>query len=132
MVLWRRVAAGKVETQLIVGEFHPKAYPKAAQEEGRFDAPNAYKVIATLDLDGDSKMEIVVHSDYYEGGETTIYRCDPKKVEALLSVACGVGAPRLCPGSGANCYDRDAPGCQSLPRDLLLCELCLSNVPNRF
>lgn len=34
MVLLRRVVAGKVETQLIVGEFHPKAYPKAAQEEG--------------------------------------------------------------------------------------------------
>ena len=59
MVLLRRVVAGKVETQLIVGEFYPKAYPKAAQEEGRFDAPNAYKVIATLDLDGDGKMEVV-------------------------------------------------------------------------
>ena len=89
MVLLRRVVAGKVETQLIVGEFYPKAYPKAAQEEGRFDAPNAYKVIATLDLDGDGKMEVVINSHYYEGGETTIYRCDPKKVEALLSVACG-------------------------------------------
>jgi hypothetical protein len=89
MVLLRRVVAGKVETQLIVGEFYPKAYPKAAQEEGRFDAPNAYKVIATLDLDGDGKMEAVIHSDYYEGGETTIYRCDPKKAVALLSVACG-------------------------------------------
>ena len=90
MVLLRRVVAGKVETQLIVGEFYPKAYPKAAQEEGRFNAPNAYKVIAVLDLDGDGKMEIVVRSDYYEGGATTIYRCNPKKVEELLSVACGV------------------------------------------
>jgi FG-GAP repeat len=89
MVLLRRVVAAKVETQLIVGEFHPKAYPKAAQEEGRFDAPNAYKVIATLDLDGDGKMELVVGSNYYEGEEITIYRCDPKKVEALLSVSCG-------------------------------------------
>jgi hypothetical protein len=90
MVLLRRVVAGKVETQLIVGEFYPKAYSKAAQEEGRFDAPNAYKVVATLDLDGDGKMEIVVASHYYEGEETTIYRWDPKKSEALLSVACGV------------------------------------------
>jgi hypothetical protein len=85
MVLLRRVVARKVETQLNAGEF----YPKAAQEEGRFDAPNAYKVIATLDLDGDGKMEIVVGSHYYEGEEATIYRCDPKKSEALLSVACG-------------------------------------------
>ena len=89
MVLLRRVVAGKVETQLIAGEFYPKAYPKAAQEEGRFDAPNAYKVIATLDLDGDGKMEVVIDSHYYEGEETTIYRCDPKKSEALLSVSCG-------------------------------------------
>jgi hypothetical protein len=87
MVLLRRQVAGKVETQLVEGEFHPKAYPKAAQDEGRFDAPNAYKVMATLDLDGDGKMEIMVGSNYYEG-EITIYRCDPKKVEALLSVSC--------------------------------------------
>jgi hypothetical protein len=89
MALLRRVISGKVETQLIAGEFYPKAYPKAAQEEGRFDAPNAYKVIAALDVDGDGKMEVVIHSQYYEGEQTTIYRCDPKKVEALLSVSCG-------------------------------------------
>lgn len=86
MVLLRRVVAGKVETQLVEGEFHPKAYVRKGDS---FDAPNAYKVIAVLDLDGDGKMEVVVGSNYYEGEEITIYRCDPKKVEALLSVSCG-------------------------------------------
>jgi hypothetical protein len=86
MVLLRRVVAGKVETQLVEGEFHPKAY---VSKEGSFDAPSIYKVIATLDLNGDGKLEVVVGSNYYEGEEITIYRYDPKKVEALLSVACG-------------------------------------------
>jgi hypothetical protein len=85
MVLLRRVVAGKMETQLIEGEFYPKAYT----ETEKFNAPNAYKVIAVLDLDGDGKMEVVVASNYYEGEATTIYRCDLKKIESLLSVACG-------------------------------------------
>jgi hypothetical protein len=75
-----------VATQLVAGEFHPKAY---VSKEGSFDAPSIYKVIATLDMNGDGKLEVVVSSDYYEGEEMMIYGCDPKKAEALLSVACG-------------------------------------------
>ena len=89
-VLLRRMVAGKVETQLVEGEFHPKAYQRKNDDDASFDAPNAYKVIAVLDLDGDGKMEIVVGSHYYEGQATTIYRCDAKKCEELLSVGCGV------------------------------------------
>ena len=90
MVILRRIVSGKVETQLVEGEFYPKAYRDAKGDDSSFNAPNAYKVIAVLDLDGDGKMEIVVRSDYYEGGATTIYRCNPKKIEELLSVSCGV------------------------------------------
>jgi hypothetical protein len=86
MVLLRRVVAGEVETQLVEGEFHPRAYVRKGDS---FDAPNAYKVTGTFDLDGDGKLEIVIESRYYEGSATTIYRYDPKKSEAVLSVACG-------------------------------------------
>ena len=89
MVLLRRVVSGKVETQMIAGEFHPKAYSGKGPDDASFDAPNAYKVIAVLDLDGDGKMEIVVGSSYYEGEEIAIYSCDPKNKQPLLSVACG-------------------------------------------
>lgn len=87
MVILRRTVAGKVETQLVDGEFHPKAY---VRKDDSFDAPNVYTLMAVLDLDGDGKMEIVINSSYYEGASTTIYRCKPNKVEKLLTVACGV------------------------------------------
>jgi hypothetical protein len=82
LVLLRRVTAGKVQTQLVAGEFYPTAKT--------FIAPNHYSVTAVLDLDGDGKLEVMVHSAYYEGGSTTIYRCEPgKNAKALLSVECG-------------------------------------------
>jgi hypothetical protein len=87
MVILRRVVAGKVETQLVDGEFYPKAY--VSSDESSFNAPNAYAVTAVLDLDGDGKMEIILAWNYYEGEGMTIYRCDPKKCEASLGVGCG-------------------------------------------
>lgn len=87
MVILRRVVAGKVETQLVEGEFYPTAY--VSPDESSFNAPNAYKVSAVADLDGDGKMEIVIHSRYYEGEAAGIYRCDATECKELLSVGCG-------------------------------------------
>jgi hypothetical protein len=81
LVLLRRMVAGKLRTQLVAGEFYPSA--------ANFNAPNSYDVGAVLDLDGDGKLEIIVHSGYYEGGATTIYRCEPAKIKDVLSVECG-------------------------------------------
>jgi hypothetical protein len=81
IVILRRVVAGKVQTQLVAGELYSKADAS--------NAPNIYKIASVLDLNGDGKLEVIVHSFYYEGGETTIYRCESDKIEAVLSVACG-------------------------------------------
>lgn len=81
IVMLRRVAAGKVQTQLVAGELYSKADAS--------NAPNIYKIAAILDLDGDGKLEVIVRSFYYEGSETTIYRCEPGKIEPVLSVECG-------------------------------------------
>jgi hypothetical protein len=81
-VILRRVVGGKLRTQLVDGEFYPKAKT--------FNAPGRYEICAVLDLDGDGKLEVVLSNQYYEGGWTTIYRCTPDKVSELLTVACGV------------------------------------------
>jgi hypothetical protein len=52
-------------------------------------ARNVYNLAAVLDLNGDAKLEVIVHSFYYEGGQTIIYRCEPDKIEEVLSVECG-------------------------------------------
>ena len=81
IVILRRVVDGHVQTKLVTGEVYAKADESVAQ--------NVYNLAAVLDLNGDGKLEVIVHSFYYEGGQTTIYRCEPDKIEAALSVECG-------------------------------------------
>jgi hypothetical protein len=81
IVLLRRVVAGKVQTEFIAGELYVKDESSAS---------NLYEIPAVLDLNGDGKLEVIVHSHYYEGGETTIYDCSGGECKAVLSVACGV------------------------------------------
>ena len=81
IVILRRVVDGNVQTKLVAGEVYAKPDESVA--------PNVYNLAAVLDLNGDGKLEVIVHSFYYEGGQTTVYRCEPDKIEALLSVECG-------------------------------------------
>jgi hypothetical protein len=81
IVLLRRMVAGKVETELLAGEFYVKDESSAS---------NLYEIPAVLDLNGDGNLEVIVHSHYYEGAGTTIYDCSGGKCKAVLSVECGV------------------------------------------
>ena len=72
IVILRRVVAAKVQTQLVAGEVYPKPDESVA--------PNVYQVTAVLDLNGDGKLEVIVNSFYYEGGQATIYRCELDKI----------------------------------------------------
>ena len=81
IVLLRRVVAGKVQTELIAGEFYVKDESSAS---------NLYEIPGVLDLNGDGKLEVIVHSHYYEGAETTIYDCSGGKCKVVLSVGCGL------------------------------------------
>jgi hypothetical protein len=81
IVILRRAVAGKVQTQLVAGEVYPKTDESVA--------PNVYQVAAVLDLNGDGKLEVVIHSFYYEGAQTTIYECKPETIRPVLSVECG-------------------------------------------
>jgi hypothetical protein len=81
IVLLRRVVAEKVQTELIAGEFYLKDESSPS---------NLYEIPGVLDLNGDGKLEVIVHSHYYEGAETTIYDCSRGKCEPALSVACGL------------------------------------------
>lgn len=81
-VALRRVLGGKVTTQILDGEFYEKAQD--------FNAPNVHEVGGLLDLDGDGKMEIILHSQYYEGGGTTVWKLESKAAVKVLEIACGV------------------------------------------
>jgi hypothetical protein len=81
IVILRRVVDGNVQTKLVAGEVYTKPDESVA--------PNVYNLAAVLDLNGDGKLEVIVHSFYYEGGQTTIYYCQPDKIEEVLSVECG-------------------------------------------
>ncbi len=81
IVLLRRVVAGKAVTEFIAGELYPK---------DESTTPNVYRIPAVLDLNGDGKLEVIVHSQYYEGAATTIYDCSGGKCKEVLSVECGL------------------------------------------
>lgn len=81
-LLLRKVVGGKPQNILIGGEFYPKAI--------KFAAPNEYSIQAIADLNGDGRMEIVMHAAYYEGAGSEIYDLSGAKPKMVLGIGCGV------------------------------------------
>jgi hypothetical protein len=81
-VLLRRIVKGRVRDNLLVEHFYPRKieYPQT---------PYQYKVAALLDLNGDGKMEIIVHGNYYEGSWGTVFRLRGNRVENVFGCGCG-------------------------------------------
>lgn len=81
-MLLRKIVGGKAQNILIGGEFYPKAI--------EFTAPNEYTIQAIADLNGDGKMEFVMHAAYYEGAGSEIYEVSVAKPKKVLEAGCGV------------------------------------------
>ena len=75
-LLLRKVVGGKAQNILIAGEFYPKAK--------EFSAPNEFSIQAIADLNGDGRMEIVMHGAYYEGAGSEIYDVSGAKPKMVL------------------------------------------------
>jgi hypothetical protein len=81
-VLLRKIVRGRVRDQLLVEHFYPRTLEYAP-------TPYQYEVGATLDLNGDGRMEIIVHGGYYEGSWSTVFRLDRNKAENVFGCGCG-------------------------------------------
>jgi hypothetical protein len=55
-----------------------------------FTAPDEFKLVAVMDLNGDGVMEVVTSGAYYEGNWKTVY--DIKDNKAVDVIGCGCGA----------------------------------------
>jgi len=82
-VLLRKRVKGKPQNILVEGEFFTRKDVEHAP-------PNEREISAVADLDGDGKMEIVLHTFYYEGEWATIYELKENKFLKVLEVDCGL------------------------------------------
>jgi hypothetical protein len=80
-VLLRKLSGAKVMTQVLDGGF----YPKSSNEV----TVNVYSVGGVLDLNGDGVMEVVVRSQYYEGGGASVFEVRGGRARKVLEAIDG-------------------------------------------
>jgi len=54
-----------------------------------FPAIERYRILDVADLNGDGRMEVVVHAWYYEGASVVIYTYDGAELSVVLANGCG-------------------------------------------
>lgn len=80
-LLLRKIVNGKAQNILLESEFYPR---KSQRVSGR------YAISAIADLNGDGKMEIIMHGGYYEGSWAAVYEVSGAKTKDVLNCSCGV------------------------------------------
>lgn len=85
-VLLRKTIKGKPQNILIGGDF----FTSKLLDSAEYDPPNSHEISAIADLNGDGKMEIVVHIFYYEGNRQTVYEVKGGKLVKVLETECYV------------------------------------------
>lgn len=83
VVFLRRVRGGAVQNVVLADSI-------AGTGPDQTQAVDAYRVGALADLNGDGRMEVVVHYRYYEGSGTTVFDLgDDGNVLPVLQTGCG-------------------------------------------
>lgn len=73
-----RISATVLDTD-VPSDLPPEAFPVTER----------YRVIAVADLNGDGRMEVAVHSWYYEGASVLLYEYDGETLVRALATGCG-------------------------------------------
>ncbi len=82
LLLVQRMKGKKRETIAIESQIYPQA--KA------MTSPTLQELTNVLDLNGDGKMEIIVHGRYYEGDWMSVYEWQGTSFKRVLTTGCGV------------------------------------------
>jgi hypothetical protein len=80
VVFLRKMVKGRVQNIILSEDYHLRSNDST---------PFQFRIAAVLDVNGDGKMEVIVHGDYYEGGGSTLYRLVGNKVKEAFGCSCG-------------------------------------------
>jgi hypothetical protein len=82
LVVLRKIVRGRVRDIILTEGYFPR--PNSEQW-----TPTQDEVAAIVDINGDGRMEIILHGGYYEGSWATVFALKGNGVENLFGCGCG-------------------------------------------